>query len=51
LHGERGNAARHRHAELAQDLFTLVFVDLHRGLLGGEGWGGMGVWARCLNAG
>jgi len=32
LHGERGNAARHRHAELAQDLFTLVFVDLHGGL-------------------
>ena len=32
LHREGGVAPRYRHAELAQDFFALVFVDLHRGL-------------------
>jgi hypothetical protein len=44
LHRERGNAARHRHAELAQDLFALVFVDLHRG--GSCGWAAVVLYLR-----
>ena len=36
LHGERRIAAGHWNAELAQDLFALVFVDLH-GRAGFEG--------------
>ena len=33
LHRERRNAAWHRHAEFAQQLFALVFVNLHEGSL------------------
>jgi hypothetical protein len=29
LHGEGGDAARHRHTELAQDFLALVFMNLH----------------------
>src|SRR5690606_18569078 len=29
LHRERGNAARHGHTKLAQDVLALVFVNLH----------------------
>ena len=48
LHGEGGDAARHRHAELAQDVFGLVFMDLQGGLLGD--WR-VRVWRPCLTAG
>ncbi len=34
LHRESGIAARHRNAEVAQQLLALVFVDLHRGPMG-----------------
>jgi hypothetical protein len=33
LHGEGGNAARHRHVKLAQDFLALVFMYFHENSL------------------
>jgi hypothetical protein len=38
LHGERRDAARHGHAEAAQDLLALVLVNLHGMSLEERGW-------------